>query len=510
MRIKKIWLTIILICCSILFFASCEEERLAQSISLNGYSSETPLELSIGKFSYQDYTLSVTYNDEGTEELALREDMISETDKLKFYQEGRHTVAVTYKGAETSIEINVSRNQFPDNVQLNGFTATYNGTPFTVEVEGDIPGGTKILYPQGNTFQNAGSYDMTAILQCDGYATKTLSARVNIEKATYDVTNAQLYNATFVYNKDAHGLAIKGKTVEDGKGGILHSPATLPQGVSVGYSITKIKNGKGEDIAQDKQQVVEGNKAIDAGVYKVCAQFKGDGGNYNAIPDSVAYLTIERATYDMSKIEFAHNTVTYSGKAHALSIAQNSKLPSDVEVLYQIKQLKDGAGESLTDTYKAGNTAINAGVYLVKASFNILGKNAENYTAAPFEKEAYLTILRASYEEEMKDAYLDAQWEEFGEEKTYEILFECELPEGVAPQFTLTDERGEKIEGKMEKVTSEAEGSETAVKTTYKYSFSVERAGEYDCVVTFVHDNENYDKIALELNATFHISDALE
>lgn len=505
MRIKKICLTIILICCSILVFVACKEERLAKSISLKGYSSEQPLEFCMGNFPYSDYTVTITYNDGETEELPLAEDMIPETDKLKFFQEGRNSITVSYKGAETSVEIKVARKEFSDSVRLNEFTATYNGSAFVVEVEGDIPGGTKIVYPQGNTFQDAGSYDMTAILQCDGYATKILSTRVNIEKATYDVTSAQLYNETVVYDKDAHSLAVKGKPFEDEKGKVLYNPANLPQGVSVSYSIIKVKDGKGDGIATDEQQLVEGNKAVEAGTYKVCAKFKGDARNYNAIPDSVANLTIERATYDMSKIEVADKTVTYSGETHALSILEDSKLPLDVAVSYQIKQLKNGAGEAVTDTYKVGNTAINAGVYLVKASFGINGKNAENYITAPMEKEAYLTIRRASHDEEMKNVYLDTKWEKFVENKTYEIDFECELPQGVTPQFTLKNKSGETIDGRMKKIETAVENDETAVKTTYKYLFSVETAGEYICVVTFVHGNENYDKITVELRTTFYI-----
>ena len=146
MRIKKIWLTIIFICCSILFLVACKEERFAKSISLNDYSSEQPIEVDMGKFSYSGYTVTITYDKGKTETLPLTEDMIPETDKLKFYQEGKNSITISYKGAETSVEINVSRIQFSDTVRLNDFTATYNGKPFTVEVEGDIPGGTKILY----------------------------------------------------------------------------------------------------------------------------------------------------------------------------------------------------------------------------------------------------------------------------------------------------------------------------------------------------------------------------
>ena len=234
MRLKKLWITIILICCSLLLLTACKEEETVKSIILNEYSAETPLELKVGMFSYGNYTVTVTYDNGKTEEIPLTEEMISETDQLKFYQEGTSEITITYKGAKIVVAISVSRNEFSENVQLQNFTATYTGETYMVEVEGDIPGGTKILYPQGNTFKNAGVYDMTAILQCDGYVTKTLSARVVIEKATYDVTNVQLYDETVVYDKDAHGLVVKGEKVEDENGGVLHEPATMPQGVSVG------------------------------------------------------------------------------------------------------------------------------------------------------------------------------------------------------------------------------------------------------------------------------------
>ena len=506
MRIKKIWLTIILLCCSILFFVACKEERLANSISLNGYSSETPLELTIGKFTYSDYTVSVIYDNGEKEELTLTEDMIPETDKLKFYHEGRNTITITYKGAETSVAINVARNKFSDTIRLNvpNQPQIYNGKPLVIEVEGDIPGGTEIIYPQGNSFQNAGSYDMTAILQCDGYESKILSARVVIEKATYDITNAQLYNETVVYDKDAHGLTIKGKPTGDSDS-IIHSPATLPQGVSVSYYITKVKDAKGTNIPTEKQQLVEGNKAVDSGTYKVCARFKGDISNYHAIPDSVAYLTIERATYDMSKIEFADVTATYSGKAHGVSIAADSKLPTGVVVSYQIKQLKDGVGELVSDSYKDGNTAVNSGEYAIKAIFSLNGKNTENYTTVPMEKEARLTILRASYDEAMQNVYINSEYDVFATGKTYEMTFDCPLPEGVSPQFTLTNENGETVEGRIEK-TESVDGNETAVKTTYKYLFEVESAGEYTCVVSFTHNHEHYKEISLRLTAWIIIS----
>lgn len=505
MRIKKICLTIILICFGMLFFVACKEERFVKSISLNEYSTETPLECAMGKFSYNDYTVLITYENGETEELSLTEDMISETDKLKFYQEGRNRITLSYKGAETSVEINVSRNQFPENIQFNGFTETYNGTTFTIEVEGDIPGATKIVYPQGNTFKDAGVYkDITAILQCDGYATKILSTTVEIKKATYDVTNAQLYEETVVYDRDAHSLAVKGTPVKDEKGNVLYyNPVSLPQGVSVSYSIITLKDGKGNNI--NSLQSSSGNKAVDAGTYEVRAHFKGDEINYERIPDSVKTLTIKRADYDLPKIEFLDKMVVYSGEEHALSISSESKMPDGVIVDYTITKVKNGAGEDIDKEYQKTekkNTAKDAGSYLVNVKFSINGKSAENYKINPDqeEKTASLTILRASYDAEMKNVYLDTKWEEFVENETYEIYLECDLPEGVKPQFTLTNASGEVIALK---------GGETEDKTGYKYQYTVQTEGEYVCVVTFKHENENYMDIKLELKAWIYISSVI-
>lgn len=488
-----------------IFFAACQSDRAVQKITLHGYTG-TPLELTVGKFSYDGHSLTVTYDNGENASLPLTEDMISETDKLKFYQEGQSEIAITYEGVSISVAINVSRNVFSDNVQLNDITEVYTGEPYVVEVEGDIPGGTKIIYPQGNTFTNAGTYDMTAVLQCDGYVSKQLSARVEIQKATYDVSNAQLYDATFVYNKNAHSVAVKGKAVQAEDGKAVHGPASIPKGVSVSYTTTKVKDGYGVDIPVNKQQAVDGNQATDAGTYKVCAKFKGDSSNYHAIPDTEAYVTIERAIYDMSKIEFADVTTVYSGKAHSLSISEKSQIPFDVEIAYAIKQVANGVGQEVTEEYKAGNTATEAGVYWVRASFSVTGKSAENYVALPAEAVAYLTIERAKYDEQMQKVYLDSQWYQVNADKKYEIYLEGELPKGVSPQLTLKNSAGETVaQGQMELVADTA-GDETLKKTIHKYVFETDAVGDYTCVVTFTHTEANYEDIALELEAFVFIT----
>ena len=441
MRIKKLWITIGLICCGMLLFAACKEDHAVQSIALNDYTVETPLEVRMGVFSYKDYTVTITYDDGETESVALTEEMISETDKLKFYQEGESDITITYGKVSTIVTIKVVRNEFSENVQLNGVTTTYTGEAFTVEVEGPLPGGTKILYPEGNVFKNAGTYKMTAILQCEGYVTKTLSTQIVIGKATYDVSKAQLYDEEFVYDKETHSIAVKGQPFEE-NGDTMYESTEIPDGVSVSYTIIKIYDGKGVEIPTNKQQVVEGNKAIDAGTSMVCAQFKGDEINYEAIPSSYAYLTIERADYDLSKVKFDDKTVTYSGKPYPFGLAEDSKLPLDVEVSYHIKRIEDGEGNEVKEEYTAYDPAkvsgfhpTDAGRYLVKATFTITGKNAANYEAKPYEKEAYLTIERATYDTSDM-GFADAVYQYSGE--AYQVFIdEDNIPEGVEVTYQI-------------------------------------------------------------------------
>ena len=466
---------------------------MAQSITLNGYSAEAPLELSIGKFPYADYSVSVTYDNGVTEELPLTEDMIPETDKLRFYQAGKSEITIEYKGVSTRVAIEVFRNEFSETVQLKDVNTTYTGRAFTVEVEGDIPGGTQILYPQGNTFQNAGVYDITAILQCDGYVTKTLSATVTIEKATYDMSGALLYSKTFVYDKDAHGISLQGKTVDNGDGTTSREPASLPQGVGVEYTITKVKDGAGNPITE--QQVVSGNRAIDAGTYKVCARFKGDANNYYSIPDAEGFVVIQRADYDMSQVEFANGEFVYSGQKHSISIPSNAKLPVDVQVSYEIKKTQNGEGESVTGEYVAGNSATEAGVYLVKAVFSVTGKNAANYQTSPSEKEAQLTIRRASYEEYMADVYVNTQTYNYEKGGSYAVRFTYELPDGVTPTFLLKDKSGAVIIGELKTETASGNASDMV----YSYVFTTRKAGEFVCLIRFEHSNENYEAIQTEI-----------
>ena len=488
MRLKKLWISIILICCSLLLLTACKEEKTVKSIVLNEYSAETPLELKMGTFSYGNYTVTVTYDNDETEVIPLTEEMIPETDQLKFYQEGTSEISIVYQGVQTSFAINVSRNVFSDNIQLKGIDEPipYSGETVVVEVTGDIPGGTKITYPDGNAFKDVGSHPITAILQCDGYVTKTLFGNLEITLAAYEGFNPTFFEEgvekkTVVYNKEKHTLTLQERIGDTDS----YQPAVLPDGVSVHYTIKKVVNGNEETV----------NKAIDVGTYYVYATFTGDP-NYQEIETVRGVLEIIPVEYDMSRVAFEDKKVTYSGSAHTLEIPSDC-VPEEVRVDYKIKWLTDGRGDAKDGEYQdaSKHPAIEAGEYLVKASFTLDDPN--NYTLSVSSLEASLLIEAADYED-LRGLYL--QLEESNDEGgSYVLRLKGNLPEWITPIFVVAENDSQNgNQNIIEGVFSLGMDTETG-KKEYKYVFTAPASEKYLCKVTFTHQNANYNPISVEL-----------
>lgn len=475
-----------------LFLGGCASEDAVTALALKEYNADTPLEVAVGEFCYEDYTVVVTHGDGTLEEVPLTEEMISDADQLYFYQEGHREITITYKGASTVVAINVSRKSLPVSVRFDDFTAVYTGETFTVEVQGELPNGAKVSYPQGNTFKNAGEYDIAAVIQCEGYKGVTLFARVSIQKATYDVSNAQLYDATYDYDKTTHTMRLHGLplTYDEHDVPTSFASAELPSGVTVSYSITKTHEGDGSEILD--KQTIDGNQAMNAGVYEVRAKYKGDALNYEPIPDCVKTLTIQRQKYDMSKINFGDKSHVYTGEPYSMEITNQDSLPVGVSVAYQIKRVKDQEGAPVEDDYKEGNTRADAGTYLVKAIFEVTGKYAMNYQVSPNEEYAYLTINRADYDEMMSKVHLDYKAYTYEDGAEYKVTLDGDLPEGVEPTFSVFDDEGNLMSGTMgmEKVSRGWEDVSYGI--NFVYFFEADRAGDYDCVVTFSNANKNY------------------
>ena len=184
------------------------------------------------------------------------------------------------------------------NVRFIGRSFVYDGNEHRLEVTGDLPKGVTVSYVN-NGLTDVGSVEVIAIFKGDTHnyePIKELSATLTVVKGEYDMSNIKFEDKTVTYDGTLHSLEITG---------------TLPEGVTVTYV---------------------NNRQAFAGTYEVTAHFKGDGLNYNPIPDMTAILTIEKATYDMSEVTFKDKTVTYDGEFHSCVV--EGELPKGVTVYY--------------------------------------------------------------------------------------------------------------------------------------------------------------------------------
>lgn len=351
---------ILLICALIAVFAcviyvGCAKKEQILSIDLKDNGPDTVVEFQIGKFDYSAHTVVVKYESGSLQEIALAEDMISELDRLKFYQAGDHTITVNYGGKTCELKISVKRNTFEELKFPENNVFTFDGTEHKVELEGNIPPNATVTYVGGNSFVNAGTYDVTAVVTCNGYVTERISTSVTINRAKYDVSDLKFESKEVVYNGKKHSIEISGQ---------------LPEGVAA------------------PTYYINGNKtsgAVDVGEYTVTASFSNNNPNYEPIPSMEATLKVTPCEYDLGDIdlifkdeignEFLLPWKEYDGKGVTFDISNNHSLKDKVNISYTV--LDD---EGTVISYSNTNTNIkNAGTYTVKVDFSLLDN--KNYKA---------------------------------------------------------------------------------------------------------------------------------
>ena len=418
------------------------------SIALKDNNSNTPIETVIGGFNCSDYTLLVSYESGDIGEIALAEEMIDEADLFKLYQEGEHNITVSYNGQKCTFKIAVKRAtfgtlKFPEN---NVFT--YNGKTHTVEVEGDIPANATVTYPSGNSFANAGTYDLTAIISCEGYVTVKLATTVKIERAKYDMSGITFESKEIAYDGQSHSLEISG---------------TLPEGVSAPtYSI----NGSAS------------TSAIDAGEYKITATFSSTNPNYEAIPAMEATLKITPAEYNVEGIDIVFKNdngvaiegtqKTYDGMSVLFDINDYSKLTKKGSVSFSVYD----ANGTLISASNAITNIKNAGIYTVKAEITLI------------DHKNFIPIEPITRTFEIKKAKYDMS----------KIHFDSDLVEYDGEGHNLAVEISPEIDVRHADVTYEyyLGGKLVASGNDVK----VTEAGEYTVKAIFNVKNENYEPIA--------------
>jgi hypothetical protein len=245
-------------------------------------------------------------------------------------------VPVLFLGACGATDPNAGRVSYDmSGITFNDSSFTYDGTAHSIFISGTLPEGVNVNYT-GNAQTNAGNYTVTAAF------TGTAEKYFPLDDKTAKMTIAQA---------DIPGITFLGKTfVYDGKSHSLGIGGSLPAGVSVNYT---------------------GNDVMDAGTYEIVASFTDTTGNYKKLPDMKATITIQKATFDMSKIGFNDVTYVYDGKEKKVEIT--GTLPEGVSVSY-----KD-------------NTLTNAGSVKATASFTHTNKN---YNVIP-DKTATLTVSKS-------------------------------------------------------------------------------------------------------------------
>ncbi len=344
----EVLLLCIVIFCAVFLLVSCKNVSAIQSIEIkDGEEIVVPM----GEFSYEGRSLVINYANGTQEEVALTEDMIPEIERLKFFKYGEQEVKVVYDGRySTTMKINVVRKTFDDIYELKGYTCIYDGQPHKVELNKELPEGASVEYIYGNAFTNVGEYDVVCVLTKEGVESKTLKTKLVIEPASRDISRIEFEDTEVAYTGEP----------------IYIKATNVPEGVDVSY------------VIYNEASSIKINSAINVGRYKFVARFTDSNDNYRKIEDKEAYLTIEKAKYDMSKVVLSDQEKTYDGQTFTPSFAPGTVLPDGVTATFKCLD-KDG--------HEVESNA-NAGTYTMVASFK---GNTVNYL--PIDPiEATLTV----------------------------------------------------------------------------------------------------------------------
>ena len=379
-----------------MFLASCTGYRSISGIEMK--NKET-IDVISGNFNYDDVKIIVKYSAGDTREVTITEDMIPDADKLNFYKIGEHEIRVIYNERYlTTMKINVIRDEFDDVYKLEDLTVDYDGQPHKIEINYELPEGATVEYPYGNSFTNAGVYDVVAVISKSGYNSIRLSAKLTINKARYDLSKVKFENQTFEYDGSAKNEEVKA--------------TNLPEGVNVEYDI------------YNADKSVRLKNAIDAGTYVIVAKFSSNDENYDQMSTMEATVTINKSKYDMSSVSIDDVTKEYDGKAFEARLAEQSVLPQGVTAKFKYYNSEGAEVES----------CINAGEYKVVATFE---GDATNYEEMK-PLEAKLTITKKQV---MLDGVVSFNSSTYNfDRKVHSLVVEGKIPENVSITYENNDQ----------------------------------------------------------------------
>ncbi|MBO5883313.1 MAG: hypothetical protein J6Q78_02780 [Clostridia bacterium] len=434
---------------TLLVLSGCKKEDGVASVFLKDHDPDTVIEVALGEFDYNSYTVVVSYESGNTEEIALTEEMIAETDLFKLYQIGDHEITIHYGKQTYTFKLSVKRATFGELVFPENNVFTYDGKEHVVEVDGNLPANAVVTYLGGNSFVNAGTYDVAAIVSCEGYVTQKLSTTVKIEQAKYDMSGVKFEGKEVVYDGTSHSVAISGK---------------LPDGVS---SPTYTINGK------------VGSSATNAGEYKVKATFANSDPNYEAIPEMETTLKITPTEYTVKGVDIVFKseggnvisgaTKIYDGKSITFDLNDYSKLSKKITVSFAVYD-KD---RKVISTSNKKTNILEVGVYTARVEFTMADGN--NYKPIP-PIERTFEVLKAEYPSLQNIHFLPSQSPYDG--KAHSIEIEGQLPAGVTVSYEYYKDGKLLVDGENKPVQS------------------VVDVGRYNVKAIFAHTDTNRNEIA--------------
>ena len=411
--LAKLCILSLVVVCAAMSFAACKVTT--KSITVNGKS-----QVFAGEFALADYSLTVSTSDGNTRTDPLMAQNLANVTVEQLQRAGMYNISVVYDGVTTTFALTVVNRTF-DGLTFADKTVTYNGSAQSIEVA-NLPQGATVTYSPSNTFTNAGVYTVTATVSAPNFDTATLSATLTINKASYDMSRVVFADKSVAYDGNAHSL----------------EATNLPDGVTVTYI---------------------GNNQTNVGTYTVLAVFSGDGANYNPIANMTATLTINKASYDMSRVVFADKSVAYDGNAHSL---EATNLPDGVTVTY------------------IGNNQTNVGTYTVLAVFS--GDSA-NYNSI-----ANMTATLTVTQNKVQGVTFDSRTVTY-DGAAHSLAIEGNLPHGIAVVY----EGNSKTNAGTYTVTAKFVGSNpnyeqlpdmTATLTIEKRELQIEFVGEQTAAYT--------------------------
>ena len=94
-------------------------------------------------------------------------------------------------------------------ISFAGDTVTYDGQAHSISLTGELPTGATVVYmcgqTEGNSFTNAGAYEITATVHCEGYTDATFTATLTINKANFE--GIVFEDAQVAYDGQPHSIA---------------------------------------------------------------------------------------------------------------------------------------------------------------------------------------------------------------------------------------------------------------------------------------------------------------